>query len=147
MQAVLGRAQLRKMPEWTERRTENAQRLAQACQPFDAVRVPPLPATMRHAWYKFYAFVRPERLAGGWTRDRIIREVNARGVPCYQGACPEIYLEHAFDGTPWRPAQRLPVARELGETSLMLLVHPTLRQAEIDLSCEVLQGVLEQASA
>lgn len=147
MQAALGRAQLRRMPEWTERRTESALRLAQACKPFDAVRVPEVPATMRHAYYKFYLFARPERLAPGWSRDRIIREVNARGVPCYQGACPEIYMEQAFDRTPYRPAQRLPVARELGETSIMLLVHPTLTPDEIELSCAVLQDVLRQASA
>ena len=37
------------------------------------------------------------------------------------------------------------VARALGETSLMFLVHPTLTPAEIDRSCEVIRQVLAQA--
>ena len=72
-------------------------------------------------------------------------EVNAAGVPCYSGSCSEVYLEKAFDDTGWRPAERLPVARELGDTSLMLLVHPTLSEAEIDKSCSVVRSVLSHA--
>ncbi len=85
------------------------------------------------------------RMAPGWSRDRVVAEIEALGVPCYQGSCSEVYLEKAFDGTPWRPAGRLPVARALGETSLMLLVHPTLTQAEIDQTCTVLADVLAVA--
>ena len=95
-----------------------------------------------HAHYKCYAYVRPERLAPGWSRDRIIEAINAEGVPCFQGSCSEVYLEKAFDGTGWRPAQPLPVARALGETSIMFLVHPTLTQAEVDKTCEVVRRVM-----
>lgn len=72
--------------------------------------------------------------------------INAQRVPCYQGSCPEVYLEKAFDGTGWRPTERLPVARELGETSLMWLVHPTLTEAEIQKTCGVMSAVLDEAS-
>jgi dTDP-4-amino-4,6-dideoxygalactose transaminase len=95
-----------------------------------------------HAHYKCYAYVRPERLAPGWSRERNIEAINAEGVPCYQGSCSEVYLEKAFDDTGWRPADRLPVARELGETSIMFLVHPTLTQAEVDMTCEVVRRVM-----
>ena len=101
----------------------------------------------RHAGYKFYAYVRPENLAPGWSRDRIVTEIEALGVPCYQGSCSEVYLEKAFDGTPWRPAGRLPVARALGETSLMLLIHPTLTTAEIGRTCAAIAQVLARAGA
>ena len=84
-------------------------------------------------------------MADGWSRDRIIEEISTQGVPCYQGSCSEVYLEKAFDGTGWRPEVRLPVARELGETSLMFLVHPTLTDAEIQKTCDVLDSVLKQA--
>jgi dTDP-4-amino-4,6-dideoxygalactose transaminase len=100
-----------------------------------------------HGQYKFYAYVRPHNLAPGWSRDRIIEAINAEGVPCYQGSCSEVYLEKAFDGTGWRPAERLPVARELGETSLMFLVHPTLTQADMDKTVAAATKVLKQASA
>ena len=98
-----------------------------------------------HAHYKCYVYVQPERLAPGWSRDRIIQAVNAEGVPCYQGSCSEVYLEKAFDGTGWRPEVRLPVARELGETSVMFLVHPTLTQAEVDKTCEAVRRVMRAA--
>jgi dTDP-4-amino-4,6-dideoxygalactose transaminase len=92
-------------------------------------------------------YVRPEKLAGGWSRDRIIEEINALGVPCYQGSCSEVYLEKAFDDTSWRPEVRLPVAKSLGETSLMFLAHPTLTEAEIKQTCDAIAQVMTQAHA
>lgn len=147
MQAALGLIQLERMSAWTVRRTELALRLANACQPFDLLRTPLAPQDVIHAWYRFYTFVRPERLADGWTRDRIIEEINARGVPCFHGSASEVYLEAAFDGTGWRPPERLPTAKQLGETSLAFLVHPTLTDAEIDKSCAVISEVISAAQA
>lgn len=146
-QAVIGRIQLRRMPEWHARRAANAARLSSACAGRAAVRVPRVPDRFEHAYYRFYAFVRPERLASGWSRDRIVAEVNSLGVPCYHGACPEIYRERAFADSGYSQSARLPTARELGETSIMMLVHPTLTDAEIDRSCAVLDEVLTVASA
>ena len=90
-------------------------------------------------------FVNPENLADGWSRDRIVEEIMDYGVPAYQGSCSEVYLEKAFDGTPWRPEGRLANAVELGENSLMFLVHPTLTQAEIDKTCHVIKTVLKKS--
>lgn len=125
-QAAIGRAQLRKLEDWVAQRTVNASLLAAGLQDLPLVRIPRLPADVQHAWYKFHFFLRPERLKPGWTRERVLEAIQAEGVPCFAGSCSEIYLEHAFDETSFRPAKRLPVARELGETSLVLLVHPTL---------------------
>ena len=145
-QAVIGRIQLARMPEWRARRAANAARLRNACAGMAAVRIPRVPDDCEHAYYRFYAFVRPERLASGWTRDRIVAEINSLGVPCYHGACPEIYREEAFRTSAYAVAEPLPAARELGETSIMMLVHPTLTDAEIDRSCAVLDEVLKAAS-
>lgn len=146
IQAAIGRIQLRKMSAWTARRQANAQKLADVCRRFPVVRVPDVPSDIQHAYYKFYAFVEPQYLADDWSRDRIITEIVERGVPCLQGSCSEVYLEKAFDGTDFRPAHRLPSAKELGETSLMFLVHPTLTDAEMDKTCDVVAQVLEAAS-
>lgn len=144
MQAAIGRIQLRRMAEWTAARTASAMRILEALAPLAGedgpVRAPAFFDSAgytdgsRHAWYRLYAYVRPENLASGWSRDRIVNEIVARGVPCYQGSCSEVYLEKAFDGTGWRPAERMPWARELGETSLAFLVHPTLTADEIGLT-------------
>ncbi|HCT41969.1 MAG TPA: aminotransferase [Moraxellaceae bacterium] len=145
MQGAIGRIQLRRMDDWHKARTAHATAILAACAESPALRVPLVPAEVEHAWYRAYAFVRPEELADGWSRDRIIEEIVSLGVPCYSGSCSEVYLEKAFDGTPWRPAERLPVARELGETSLMFLTHPTLTPAEIDKTCAVIREVMALA--
>ncbi|WP_454693212.1 DegT/DnrJ/EryC1/StrS family aminotransferase [Achromobacter aegrifaciens] len=146
IQAVIGRLQLLQMALWTQQRQANAAQLNAVAARHDVVRVPRPPEYVRHAAYKHYLFVRPERLAPGWSRDRILATINAAGVPCYQGSCSEVYLERAFDGSDMRPAQPLPNARELGETSLMFLVHPTLTAQEMTHAATVLDEVLGQAS-
>lgn len=192
MQAAIGRRQLRKLPEWVRLRRRNAEILSRAWAGLEGLRLTPPPEEIYHSYYKYYAFVRPERLRPGWDRDRIMNAVVKEGAPCFSGSCSEIYLEKAFggegaagtamggaaveaagvagtmdrmSGTPheaypaprpsaqgggemtgppgsqWltaptgppalRPAARLPVAKELGETSLMFLVHPTLTEADM----------------
>lgn len=148
MQAVVGRIQLGMMPEWTARRTAIAECLLEMLDRFpQAVRAPRPADGVTHAYYRLYAYVRPEGLRPGWDRDRIVAEVMERGVPLFQGSCSEVYLEKAFDGTPWRPAQRLPNAADLGSTSLMFLTHPTITDAEVDRVCDTVGAVLEQAAA
>ena len=159
MQAAIGRIQLRRMTGWTAKRAKYAEAIWAACRPYAAVRVPEFACDLvrckgdctarsgcEHAQYKCYVYVQPDQLADGWTRDRIIEAINALGVPCYQGSCSEVYLEKAFDGTGWRPLERLPVARELGETALMFLVHPTLTETEIEKTCAVVSQVLSEAT-
>ena len=147
MQAVIGRVQLRRIEEWSARRRANAEQIWSAAKACPALRVPEVPSSVRHAAYRAYVFVEPDSLKAGWSRDRIIAEINAQGVPCYPGSCPEIYLERAFEGTGWRPPQRLPVARELGETSLMFLVHPTLEAGHLAKTADVLADVMRSAAA
>ena len=146
VQAAIGRIQLRRMGDWTAQRTRNAHRIAAAASRHAALRVPLPSNDVTHAFYRLYAYVVPAALKSGWDRDRIVSEIVSRGVPCYQGSSSEVYLEKAFDGTGWRPERRLPVARELGETSLMFLVHPTLTDAEIEKTCFVLNEVMIEAS-
>ena len=145
MQSALGRAQLRKLPEWVEIRRQNAEILQEKFARLDALRLTPPPAEVGHSYYKYYAFVRPERLKKSWDRDRIVAEITARGVPCFSGSCSEIYLEKAFRED-MRPRHRLPVAKELGETSLMFLVHPTLSADDMKWMSKVAAEVVNEAS-
>ena len=146
MQAAIGRIQLKRMPEWHQRRLEIANTIWAAASELSGLRVPVVPDHIEHAAYKCYVFVRPNALKSGWDRDRIMNEITDRGVPCYSGSCPEVYLEKAFDGTGFRPDKRLPVAKELGETSLMFLCHPTLSDEEVAKTCEVIEEVLTAAT-
>lgn len=146
VQAVIGRIQLRRMQEWHAARLKNASRIWAQARQLPALRVPVLPVADVHAAYKCYVFVRPQALKASWSRDRILNEMVARGVPAFSGSCSEVYLEKAFEGTGWRPSLRLSHAKELGETSMMFLVHPTLTQQEIELTCKVLSDVVQEAS-
>lgn len=146
MQAAIGRLQLTKLPEWTQHRRENAARLSAGFSKLDALRVTLPGPEIGHAYYKYYVFVIPERLRPGWTRDSIMQAVNETGVPCYSGSCSEIYLEKAFADSGLRPQTRLPVARELGETSLMFLVHPTLGEVEMAKTVAAVSKVMSSAS-
>lgn len=147
MQAAIGRIQLQRMRQWSLRRQENASAIWATASMLPALRVPAIPGDIVHAAYKCYVFVRPEMLAPGWSRDRILDAINAEGVPAYSGSCSEVYLEKAFDNTGWRPKERLPVARQLGDTSLMFLVHPTLTDDEISKTCAVLRDVVSRATS
>lgn len=147
MQSAIGRIQLTRMSDWTKKRTENAEALIGALQEFDCIRMPLTSRDNQNAFYKLYAYVDTDKLSTGWSRDRIAAEITAKGIPCMQGSCSEIYLEKAFDGTGWRPEQSLPKAKELGETSLMFLVHPTLTNENISDTVEAITGVLGVATA
>jgi dTDP-4-amino-4,6-dideoxygalactose transaminase len=145
MQGAMGRIQLTRLPEWTRRRQRHANRIWETASSVAGLRAPELVRGGEHAAYKAYAFVEAGALKDGWNRDRIMQEVISHGVPCFSGGCPEIYLERAFDGTPWRPVERLRNSRLLGETSLMFLVHPTLGDGHLDKTCEVLSEVMREA--
>ncbi|MCP4994992.1 MAG: DegT/DnrJ/EryC1/StrS family aminotransferase, partial [Gammaproteobacteria bacterium] len=145
MQSAIGRIQLKKLDEWVERRRVNAMVLAERLAKQDALRVPMPGNEIEHAYYKFYAFVRPDRLKAGWSRDRLIHAVNAEGPPCFHGSCSEVYREQAFADTGLVPPKRLPVAHELGETSLMFPVHPTLSETDMHRMADAVDGVLAEA--
>jgi len=146
VQSAIGRVALQSLPGWVEKRRRNATRLKECFQQLPALRTPSPTADFFHSYYKFYTFVRPERLKKGWDRDRIMATIVAAGVPCYSGSCSEIYLEKAFSEN-LRLKKRLAIAKQLGETSLMFLVHPTLSPAEFDRLATVVNETIAIATA
>jgi dTDP-4-amino-4,6-dideoxygalactose transaminase len=145
VQSAVGRVALSKLPNWVATRRRHAALLTERLSVVPGLRIPQPPAHIEHSYYKFYAFIEQGELAEGWNRDRIAQTITSHGIPCSTGSCSEIYLEEAFPAE-WHPCQRLSVARELGETSLMLLVHPTLTEAHLERTCEVVQKVMSQAT-
>ena len=145
MQAAIGRLQLKKLPDWTARRQRNATILTKGFEVIPGLRVTHPPAHMGHAYYKYYVFIEPEVLQVGWSRDLIMQAVNDAGVPCFSGSCSEIYLEKAFYGLPSQPDERFNVARQLGETSLMFHVHPTLDERDMYTTVDVVSKIMKGA--
>lgn len=145
-QAVLGRIQLRDLKDTISMRTRNAMRWTERLSGLDALRIPQVRAGMRNAFYRLYAYVRPDALKPGWSRDRIQEEIVSAGFPLTVGSCGEIYRERAFIESGLAPAQPLPVAAELAQTSLALPVHPTLTEETIHAAADVMVEVFKRAT-
>ena len=168
MQAAIGRIQLRKMSEWTALRNRNAKILISALNSLSIVRAPSChcegcanlsPGSLTqvlvnqdcqqgcvHAYYKLYVYVNPTQLSDGWSRDKIIEEIVGCGIPCGSGSCSEIYLEKAFDGLVCRPNSRLPNAKQLGETAIMFMVHPTITAEQMKAYAVKIHEIFTRAS-
>jgi dTDP-4-amino-4,6-dideoxygalactose transaminase len=144
VQSAVGRLQLRKLPGWVARRRDHAAKLTSCLAEQAGLRITTPPKHINHSYYKYYAFICPEDFRSSWNRDRVLAEIVAQGIPCFSGSCSEIYLENAFPAE-WRRANRLPVARELGENALMFLVHPTLTDDDVARTCSVVRQVMREA--
>jgi len=147
MQAAIGRLQLAKLPEWLSTRRRHARILERELAGTPGLLLSPAPREGEHAYYKFYAFIDPGRLAPGWNHERIITAVSAEGIPCGEGSCSEMYLEKAFSDAGLGPRQPFPVAHELGETSLMFMVHPTMTERDVLDTATAVRKVMAVATA
>ena len=145
VQSAIGRIQLRNLPQSVDTRLRLAAILTERFTRIPALRLTIPSNDVRHSYYKYYVFLRREHLREDWGRRRIIEAILAEGVPCFEGSCSEIYLERAFPEA-MRPPERLPVAKELGETALMFLVHPTLTESDLHDCADAVEKVLLHAS-
>lgn len=144
MQAAIGRVQLKKLEGWLLQRRKNAQQLTDCFENIKTFRVTIPEEYVSHAYYKYYVFLKPEMLKPGWDRMRLINAIITEGIPCFTGSCSEIYREKAFEAISGK-IERLPAAKELGDTSLMFLVHPTLGEKEIDCICKTVKKIMQEA--
>ena len=142
LQSSIGRIQLKCLPDWNSKRARNAAILTSYLQDIPTVRLPQIPDFINHAWYKFYLYINQDFLGAEWTRDRILDEILSAGYPVFSGSCSEIYLEQCFRDAGLAPPERLPIAKELGQSSLMLLVHPTISTQQMHKYSEVVSSVL-----
>ena len=145
MQSAIGRIQLSKLPQWQIARESNAKFLFNYLKDIKSIRIPMPKDSIKHAWYKFYIFIKPEMICSNWDRDRIVSEINQAGFPAFTGSCSEIYLEKCFKKYDLNPSKRLPIAKELGETSLMFLVDHTIDIVSLERYAEVIKRILLKA--
>jgi dTDP-4-amino-4,6-dideoxygalactose transaminase len=125
---------LKKLPHWVKLRRRNAEILEKGVKEHPALRVAIPSEDIYNSYYRYSSYIRPERLNPGWDRNRIVAAINAEGIPSFSWNCSEVYLEKAFNRSQKsevRSQKRLPNAKELGETSLMFLVHPTLTEDDM----------------
>jgi len=146
MQSAIGRHQLTLLPGWTAARNANAATLDKCIAKFSALKVQTVPDHIVHARYKYYTTIIPSELNDGWNRDRIQDAFWDEGISCFVGSCSEIYNEKAFELAQLRPEHPLKIAKELGELTLMFLIHPTLTKDEINATCAAIEKIMARAS-
>ncbi len=147
MQSAIGRVALRSLQRSVAIRRRHAAILDSGFGQNAAMGVPMPTAEFDHSYYKYYAYLQPDAILPKWPRDQIVRALQAEGIPCGSGICSEIYLEKTFETLGLQPADRLPVARQLAETSLMFMVHPTLCDADMQDVCAATTKVLAAVTA
>mgnify|MGYP003111662297 CR=1 FL=1 len=135
------------MPEWNRVRHAYCERIGDTARALPGLRVPTVPEAVGHAGYKCYLFVEPSELAPGWDRDRVLNAVLDHNVPYFSGSCSEVYLEKCSQDAGLAPDAPLVNARELSDTSLMFLVHPTLEESHITQTCHAFEAVMAEAAA
>ena len=145
IQSAIGRIQLKKLENWNKIRSFNAEILQLKLQNLSTVRLPIIDKNIRHAWYKFYAYLRNDSLADGWSRDRIIFELNQNKIPVFSGSCSEIYLEDCMKKYSDQEFKTLKNAKILGDTSLMFLVHPTIDNLALDFYISEIENILKKS--
>ena len=145
MQSAIGRNQLKKIHYWNMLRNRNSEILFKILKNLPLLRIPMPEKNITHAWYRFYCYLNSRYLSSNWNRDRIIEEIKELGVDVFSGSCSEIYLEKCFKDLDYYPKKRLPNAKELGETSLAFLVHPTISEEEQLKKAYIVKSVLEKA--
>lgn len=144
IQAVIGLKQLEKLHAWIKRRQEIAFQLRECVSPYSAVSTPFPAENVTHACYRFCFYIDDSKLAEGWDRAKVMAAINAEGIRCLE-VCPEIYREKAFDELHY-PTPNTPNTILVAQQCLMLIVHPMLDQANVDVMCTVLRKVFEEAA-
>lgn len=142
--AAIGLLQLEKLPGWRSDRERRAQIWAHALSGIPGIRMPMPPRNITGAFYKCYAYVDVAAEANERLRDQILQAAAARELRVFSGSCSEIYREAAFNDMAVEPR---PVAHELGQSSLMFEVHPTLNEARLRDRADAVADIIREVLA
>jgi dTDP-4-amino-4,6-dideoxygalactose transaminase len=146
IQAAIGLVQLGLMDEWHKRRVRNSHQLRDAIGGIAGLASIPWRNGIETAAYRETLHVRPEMLAKGWTRDAIVQELRAQGVPCSSGAAAELHRAPAFPPHPNGKSPDTPAAAALAARSIAFCVHPTLEPAHMDAIASSVRAIMQKAA-
>jgi dTDP-4-amino-4,6-dideoxygalactose transaminase len=138
VQAAIGRAQLRALPDWQQRRAVLAARYDDNLRGVPGVQLPhrPEPGAGRHAWHLYAIQV------GGGARDDLARQLAERGVGTSVHFIPVHHFSHFAALV---PPGGLPGADSLFERLLSLPLYPRLTTAQVDHVATAVVDVIEGA--
>lgn len=116
--AAIGRAQLEKLPDYVEKRRENASRLTEGLAETD-VTLPTERRNSRHAYHQY--------TVRSTARDRLIDHLEDRGIGAGVYYPTPIHEQPAYDVD-----HSAPVAEQAANEVLSLPVHPQLSESDIE---------------
>lgn len=119
---AIGEVQLKRLPEWTEKRNSNA---AYFNENLKTVRAPITREGCYHVYHQ-YTVVVPE----GANRDEMVDELNKRGIGCRVYYPLPIHCQPIFKDE--NSQLDLPVTNNMTERVFSLPVHPNLSQADLE---------------
>jgi len=137
-QAAIGLKQLGKLSRWVEKRNQHANAIIEVLKSFNFISVPVLNSNAgnHNAYYRLYATVNPNYKAvfieNESLRDTIVNQLVKEGVPCFSGACSEIYREKLFVDLGYIPRMPCTNAKFFSEHAFCFLVHHTITSSQMD---------------
>jgi perosamine synthetase len=142
IQAAIGRAQLRALPDWQQRRAEIADRYDRQLFACPGVTRPARPARGLHAWHLYVVQVDPGR--GTVTRDEVITHLEQAGIGTSVHFIP-LHHQPYFQRVLAADLQDgFPGADAAFERIVSLPMHPGLSDADVDRVCEAVYDALAQ---
>jgi perosamine synthetase len=144
VQAAIGRAHLRRFPEWQARRRQLAERYDRQLADVPGIQPGPRPGTGRHAWHLYTVRVRP---AFGIDRDALSAELAARGIDCSVHFIPTHRQPYFLRLLGVDLATAFPGADEVFSEILSLPLYQSLSIREVDRVCAAIAGLHVLAGA
>ena len=137
LSAALGAVQAQRLDELLEKRARVAAWYEERLASLEGVERPgPAAWTTRMSWFVYVV-----RLAPRHDRDRLIRELEARGVPA-RPYFPPIHLQPFYRGRFGLRPGDFPVTEAAGASCLALPFFGTMREEQVDYVCGVLAEAL-----
>ncbi|MEM3596655.1 MAG: DegT/DnrJ/EryC1/StrS family aminotransferase [Candidatus Bathyarchaeia archaeon] len=137
IEAAIGYVQLKRLPEFLEKRRRNAEKLAKKLEKAEKLQLPKEPKGYRHSWYLFTVRLKNAKRA---ERDKIVVELKRNGI----GA--EVYYSNPIHRMPFYKKfgkRRLPQTEKAAEQVFSLPVHPGVTAEQADFIGETVLRLLE----
>ncbi|MGB9675956.1 MAG: DegT/DnrJ/EryC1/StrS family aminotransferase [Candidatus Bathyarchaeales archaeon] len=137
IEAAIGYVQLKRLPEFLEKRRKNAKRLEEKLKRAEELLLPKEPKGYKHSWYLFTVRLKNAKRT---KRDKIVAELKRKGI----GA--EVYYSNPIHLMPFYKKfarQRLPQTEKAAEQVFSLPVHPGVTAEQLDFIGETLLRLLE----
>lgn len=145
MQAAVGVAQLKKLPDFIQRRRHNFARLYKALTDMEDALI--LPAATAHAEPSWFGFLLTCR--AGIDRTAVVRHIEERGIQTRMLFAGNLVKQPCFDamrkaGAGYRIVGTLDVTDRIMRDSFWLGVYPGLTDAQIDYMASVVKDAVRR---